>query len=79
MPIEYDITTDALYLEGIEKGVEKGIEQGIEQGIQKGIVQGVEKAILKLLLSNKLSEAEIADIMGVGVDKIKEVKRKLDK
>ena len=27
MPVKFDLATDELYLEGIEKGIEKGIEQ----------------------------------------------------
>jgi hypothetical protein len=51
MPFHYDVTTDALYLEGIEKGmdlgVEKGIDLGIEKGIEKGIDLGIEKGTLQ--------------------------------
>ncbi len=32
MTIHYDIETDGLYLQGIEKGIEEGIEKGIEEG-----------------------------------------------
>ncbi|MDZ4678960.1 MAG: hypothetical protein SGI94_00875, partial [Saprospiraceae bacterium] len=32
MPINYDVETDFLYLQGIEKGMEKGIEKGMEKG-----------------------------------------------
>ena len=51
MPIHYDIATDELYLEGIEKGIEKGIEQGLL--IQK------KETIIKMLQTGKYSLDEI--------------------
>jgi hypothetical protein len=33
MTIHYDIETDGLYLEGIEKGIVQGIEKGVEKGV----------------------------------------------
>jgi hypothetical protein len=35
MPIKFDIETDELYLEGIEKGIKKGIKKGIEKGVEQ--------------------------------------------
>jgi hypothetical protein len=32
MTIHYDIETDGLYLQGIEKGIQEGIQEGIEEG-----------------------------------------------
>jgi predicted transposase YdaD len=81
MPIKFDIQTDELYLEGIEKGIEQGIEKGIEQGIEKGIEQGIEKnrheAVVTMLLDGILSVDKIASYQGVTVDYVLEVKRNL--
>ncbi|MDV7399324.1 hypothetical protein RZS08_48380, partial [Arthrospira platensis SPKY1] len=42
MPIEYDITTDGLYLEGLEVGLEQGLERGLEKGLEQGKQQAIE-------------------------------------
>jgi hypothetical protein len=47
MTIHYDIETDGLYLEGIEKGLEQGLEKGLEQGLEKGLEKGLEQGLEK--------------------------------
>jgi flagellar biosynthesis/type III secretory pathway protein FliH len=47
MPIDFDVTKDTLFLQGLEKGIEKGIEKGLEKGIEKGIERGMEKGLEK--------------------------------
>lgn len=57
MPIHYEIETDELYLEGIEKGIEKGREEGIELAKTD--------AIVRMLKQGKYALSEIILILGV--------------
>jgi hypothetical protein len=45
MSLNYDITKDVRFQQGIEKGELQGIEKGIDLGIEKGIDLGIEKGI----------------------------------
>jgi predicted transposase YdaD len=81
MPIHYDIESDGLYLQGIEKGIEKGLEKGIEKGLEKGIEKGLEKGLEKgieqgieqqrresvaqLLRNGSFTLEEVARLLGV--------------
>lgn len=71
MPLHYEIETDDLYLEGIEKGIELGIEKGIERGIEKGIVLGASELlrnfIIRMLQLGELSKEKIALIADVDI------------
>ncbi|SHH26699.1 conserved hypothetical protein (putative transposase or invertase), partial [Thermosyntropha lipolytica DSM 11003] len=59
--------------EGREQGIQEGIAKGIEQGIEKGI----EKAALNALQKG-LDIETIAEITGLSVEKIEELKKKLN-
>jgi len=61
MPINYDIKTDGLYLEGHAQGHEQGIEQGIEA--------------IRCLNQGKSYE-ETAEITGLTIEKVAEIDRK---
>jgi len=77
MPIHYEIETDGLYLEGIEKGreegIEKGIEKGREEGIEKGSTQVLRKFIIRMLQMGELSKEKIALIADVDVAYVNEI------
>ena len=85
MPIHYEIETDALFLEGIEKGFEKGIEKGIEKGFEKGFEKGTEQGreqtkyefVARLLRQGLLSKEMIAAAADVGLDFVLRVERDL--
>lgn len=68
-------------LKGIERGMEQGIQQGIEQGIELGIKQGENKMqkeiVLKLLKRNTDIET-IAELTGLTVTEIEQLKELLD-
>ena len=64
MPITYDITTDGLYLEGIEKGIEKGI------------TENTIKLIRNMLNESSLSVEQIAKIADVSIDYVEQIQRK---
>ncbi|MEM6737558.1 MAG: hypothetical protein AAF620_15965 [Bacteroidota bacterium] len=66
MPITYDITTDGLYKQGIERGIEQGIEQNKFESISNLVRQG--------LLTNK----QIAEAMNVELSIVNEIKAKLN-
>jgi len=70
MPITYDITTDGLYLEGIERGIERGIEQGEAQKTRR--------AITRALLKNILTIDQIADLLEVSTQQVLEVKKSMN-
>lgn len=61
--------------EGLEKGILKGREEGIEEGIEKGKIEVVSNLILKMNLTN----AQTADIAGVSVNFVKNVRKELKK
>ena len=57
MPIHYEIETDELYLEGIEKG--------IEQGIEKGILETKTASVVSMLKARKYTISDIVSILDV--------------
>lgn len=63
---EYDeeLHNETLREEGMEEGMEKGIEKGIENGLHFA------KMIFTLHKSGK-SDIEIADTVGISLDKVK--------
>jgi len=68
--------TDYAHEQGHEEGFAKGIEKGIEQGIEQGIAQGERNAQRKVaenLQKQGLSEENIAEILGVSLDELKEL------
>lgn len=77
MTIHYDIETDGLYLQGIEKGIEEGIEKGIEEGIEKGIEEGVaikeREVILALWSLQEFSLERIALMSGATLERVTQV------
>ena len=81
MTIHYDIETDALYLQGIEKGIEEGIEKGIEKGIEEGIEKGIEEGtaikerqvILAQWSLQEFSLERIALMSGASLDRVTQV------
>ena len=64
MPIHYDIETDGLYLEGIEKGEKKGLEKAV-------------KSVMSKLLN--YSDDQIADLLGAPLDLVQKVRSSLKK
>ncbi|SHG73120.1 conserved hypothetical protein (putative transposase or invertase), partial [Thermosyntropha lipolytica DSM 11003] len=67
--------------EGIRKGIEQGIAKGIEQGIAKGIEQGIEKGKEEAALNalqKGLDIETIVEITGLSVERIEELKKKLN-
>ncbi|SHH36418.1 conserved hypothetical protein (putative transposase or invertase), partial [Thermosyntropha lipolytica DSM 11003] len=59
------------------EGMEKGIAKGIEKGIAKGIEKGKEEAALNALQKG-LDIQIIAEITGLSVERIEELKKKLN-
>ncbi len=82
MPIKFDIETDELYLEGIEKGMEKGIEKGMEKGIEKGMEKGVEQqqheTVVAMLRDGILPLEKIARYAGVTLEYVQKVQKELE-
>lgn len=68
MPITYDIETDGLYLQGIEKGREEGIEEGIEVGL----VQGIKKIMQKF---PHYTDQYIADLFEISLELVQKVRK----
>jgi hypothetical protein len=60
MPINYEIETDGLYLDGLEKGYKIGFEIGYKKGIEIGIEKNNFNNVLRMLLQKKYT---IDDIM----------------
>ncbi|NUQ22602.1 MAG: Rpn family recombination-promoting nuclease/putative transposase [Saprospiraceae bacterium] len=72
MPITYNIETDYLYQQGIEKGMEKGVEKGIEVGkTQERLHAEAEKreSARKMLLAG-IKALQVADFLGLPVEEV---------
>lgn len=69
MPIHYNIETDELYVEGIEKGIDIGIE--------KGILQKSEESVTNLLKKQQSTVTEIADLLNVTEEFVLQIGAKL--
>lgn len=39
MPLHYEVETDELYLEGIEKGIAKGVELGAGEALRHMVIR----------------------------------------
>lgn len=68
-------------LKGIERGMEQGIQQGIQQGIEQGIKQGenkMQKEIVLKLLKRNTDVETIAELTGLTVTEIEQLKELLD-
>ncbi len=73
MGLLYDITKDYLYQEGLVKGEEKGLAKGREEGAEKK----QRETIAKMLAKQKLSIAEIADMLEVTVSYVESIAKEL--
>lgn len=73
MPIHYDIETDELYLEGIEKGRVQGIEQGIEQGREETKEEGV----INMLKREQFTLRDIVEILNVSEEFVLNIAQRL--
>lgn len=62
MPVKFDIETDELYLEGIEKGIE---QQRYE-------------SVVNLIKLGKLSMEEIAIVSAVSVDYVRKIQKEME-
>ncbi len=65
MPLHYEIETDDLYLEGIEKGIEKGASKTVRN------------LVIRMLQMGKLSKEEIALIADVDIAYVNELEKSL--
>jgi predicted transposase/invertase (TIGR01784 family) len=61
--------------EGIEKGIKEGIEKGIKEGVEKGIKEGIKLSVKAMLQKGKFSLQEIAEILDLDVDFVKQVQK----
>ena len=68
MPITIDISTDEIYLTGVQEGLKKGREEGLEKGREEGREEGLIKGI-RIALDLKFGEDSLAVM-----DKIAEIK-----
>lgn len=59
--------------QGLERGMQQGIQQGIQQGMQQGMTEGIIKTAKKMLIRN-MSLEDIADITGLTIQEIKNLK-----
>jgi predicted transposase YdaD len=79
MPIHYDIETDYLYLQGLEKGIARGMEKGVKEGIEKGIEKERLKAehekftIAEKMLKAGLPAPQVAEFLNLSLDLVKQI------
>ena len=69
----YDITTDGLYLRGIEEGIEKGIEKAKAKADAEKV-----EGIRELLLDGNFTQKRIASIFKVSISFVRKVKKEMD-
>ncbi len=82
MSINYDLSKDFRFNQGIEQGISKGIEQGIEQGINQGIEKGehdLTKTLVRTSLAEGLTIEFIAKLIKKPVTYIQEIQKELEK
>lgn len=60
---------------GEKRGEKRGMEKGIDIGVKKGIDIGAEAA--RLILTTEKSDDQIATDTGLSVEKIRELRRKI--
>jgi hypothetical protein len=76
MPIHYEIETDGLYLEGVEKGVEIGVEIGVEKNkfdIVSSMLLQKKYSIEDIMVTLKVTEAYVRKValeIGVQIEPI---------
>ncbi len=78
----YDMEKDPVYVEGVQIGVEIGFEKGIEKGIEKGLEKGAlmhAETTVKNMLAKGFEESIIADVAGVTIEFVRQVKLKMGK
>ncbi|HEX5554589.1 MAG TPA: hypothetical protein VFX43_15200 [Chitinophagaceae bacterium] len=62
-----------------EEGVEKGIKKGVKEGIEKGKTERNMEILETLIGKMRMSDVQAAEITGVSVNIVKQVRRKLKK
>ena len=62
--------------QGVEQGIEKGIEKGIEQGIEQGRHVQMRETALKLIAQTEMDDAMIAELSGLSVDQVEQLRLK---
>jgi len=67
MAFTYNITKDALYLQGFKDGFEKGFEEGFREGFEKGFKEGLEEgrreAFSRIIRNMKKADFSVEDII----------------
>ena len=72
MPLTYDITTDYLYLQGIEQGIEQGKNRWEEQGqLKKAILASIN------MLKKQFDTTLIAEVLGIDLKLVTQIQREL--
>jgi len=63
--------------QGFDEGIKEGVEKGIKEGIEKGIKEGIKLSVKAMLQKGKFSLQEIAEILDVELDFVKQVQNDL--
>ena len=85
---KFAISTDVAEQRGIKQGLEQGLEQGREQGLELGREQGLElgreqgreqerEQVVLAMLRSKMPEQDICKIVGLSVDELARIRKKL--
>ena len=68
---------DEMFEESTNKGIQMGIKQGIEQGVERGAKNTQIKIALKMLVRNNQTLEEISEIVGLDLDALRELKKRI--
>ena len=80
MALNYDITKDIRFQQGIEKGLVRGLEKGIEKGIEQGktfMIRNLLKS--ELFVNGRISYQDIAQMAQVTLPKVLQIHQQLKK
>lgn len=72
----FDITIDRLYIKGWEEGIKEGVREGTETGVRLGQEQAQRRLILPALRKKVLSTEQIAELLDVPVELVRDVQQK---
>ena len=68
-----------LEMTGYDRIIQRGINLGIEKGIEKGVSAKEKEFATSLILSTEFNDTKIADLVGVTVEYVKQLRKELKK
>jgi hypothetical protein len=70
MAIDFDLTNNFIYKEGIEKGLEQGLGKGKEETLNHNLRRLIEQKVL--------NDQQIADVLEIPLSRVKQLRKELE-